>query len=163
MPRSRQLATRLRASERHEAWSSPETQARLISSTSARCSSESRSSQFGGFRFRQAFAATASRRLDEAVAEAVEDAGDVSAALGDRLLADLRKAGVEGFMHFCLQAGTAFEPRVDENLASLLWLLGIRPERPASSGASQTRVPPQPDAAGNREVVISSHSNSLHK
>lgn len=83
MPRSRQFSTMLYASDRQEACNSPASQARLISSTSDRCSSESRSSQFGGFRFTRAPAATASRRLDEPVAEGVEDAGEVAADFGD--------------------------------------------------------------------------------
>jgi hypothetical protein len=55
----------------------------LISSISSRCVAVRRSNQFGGFRFSETLAATASRRLDEPVAEGVEDAGEVAANLGD--------------------------------------------------------------------------------
>ena len=83
MPRARQLSTRLIASERQEACSSPASHAFLMSSISSLCCGERRSNQFGGFRFSQAPAATASRRLDEPIAEGVEDAGEVAANLGD--------------------------------------------------------------------------------
>jgi hypothetical protein len=86
MPRSRQLSTRLTASDMAEAWSSPASHARLISSISARCSAGSRSRKFGGLRRRVAAPATASRRLDEPVADCVEDAGEVAGAFGDRFL-----------------------------------------------------------------------------
>ncbi len=154
MPRSRQFSTRLTASDRPDAANSPASQARLMSSTSARCSAVSRSSQFGGFRRTRATAATASRRLDEPVAEGVKDAGDVSAALGDRFLADLGETGVECLMDFRLQAGAALEPLVDENLGPLL---GIRPERPPRSHAAEAGVPPEPDSARDGEVVVNAH------
>ena len=108
MPRSRQCRTSSLASDLADAVILPAFQATFTPATSSRCSLGRTLNQSCGPLPNDAVAATASRRLDEPVAEGVEDAGEVAADFGDCLLRDLREGAVECLMDFRLQSGAAF-------------------------------------------------------
>ena len=128
-----------------------------------RAAGGSRLNQSSGRRPDEAVEATASRRLDEPVAEGVEDSGEVAADFGDRFFGHLGEGAVECLMDFRLQSGAAFQAGVDQDPRPQFRVLGVGQIRPTRGLAAQAGVPPVPDRAGDREVVIlGSHSRSLH-